>query len=240
MRGELTSLDSLVLVALYALYLRRVAAIGGDSPPAIGVAAELAALPTARRKRWTGGLMLYAAVVILVTAVPFGDSVLATGALVGIEPYLLLQWVVPIATEAPELVVAFVLLTHGRGGQSLAVLLAGAVSQYTLALGTLPAAYALGAGTGPLPLPARERIELFLTIGVALYAIASLVMLRLSRGDSAMMLALFAAQFLLPYTFTRLAVAFAFWVVAVDILVAERRHLPQLLGALRPARGAGR
>ena len=55
---------------------------------------------------------------------------LATGALVGIKPYLMLQWIVPIATEAPELVVAFVLLTHGRGGQSLAVLLAGAVSQY--------------------------------------------------------------------------------------------------------------
>ena len=30
------------------------------------------------------------------------------------------------------------LLSHGRGGQSLAVLLAGAVSQYTLALGTVP------------------------------------------------------------------------------------------------------
>jgi cation:H+ antiporter len=238
LRGELTSFDSVVLVGLYVLYLRRVATIGGDNSPPVGVAAQLAQLPAAQRKRWAGGLMLYAAAVILVTAVPFGDAVLGTGALVGIEPYLLLQWIVPIATEAPELVVAFVLLTHGRGGQSLAVLLAGAVSQYTLALGTLPAVYSLGAGVGPLPLPARERIELFLTIGVALYAIASLVMLRLSRADSGMMLALFGAQFLLPSTYTRLAFALVFWVVAIDVLAAERRQLRPLLEALRPAADA--
>jgi cation:H+ antiporter len=235
MRGELTLLDSAVLVSLYVLYLRRVAAIGGDGPPPVGVAAVLEQMPARQRKRWCAGLLLYAAAVILLTAVPFGDAVLGTGALVGIQPYLLLQWIVPVATEAPELVVAFVLLTHGRGGQSLAVLLAGAVSQFTLALGSVPLAFELGAGTGPLPLPARERIELLLSVGVALYAVASLVMLRLSRGDSALMLVLFAAQFLLPSAITRLAFAVIFWVVALDILWAERRSLPLLFATLRPS-----
>lgn len=235
LRGELTMLDCAVLIGVYVLYLRRVAVIGGDGPPPVGVAEQLANLPAEQRKRWVRGLTLYAAIVILVTAVPFGDSVLGTGALVGIKPYVLLQWVVPVATEAPELVVAFVLLRHGRGGQSLAVLLAGAVSQYTLALGTLPLAYELGVASGPLPLPGRERIELFLTTGVGLYAIASLVMLRLSRGDSAMMLALFTAQFLLPSVYTRLGFAIVFWVVAIDILIAERRNLPLLVATLRPS-----
>ena len=136
----------------------------------------------------------------------------------------MLQWIVPIATEAPELVVAFVLLTHGRGGQSLAVLLAGAVSQYTLALGTLPLAYQLGLGGGPLPLPGRERIELFLTVGVALYAVASLIMLRLSRGDSAMMLVLFTAQFLLPSVFTPAGLRGGLLGRRRGHPVAERRH----------------
>ena len=233
MRGRMTTLDAVVLVGLYALYLRRVAAIGGEGPPPIGIAAQIESLPRELRRRWVGGLMAYSATVILLTAVPFGDAVLGTGTLVGIRPYLLLQWIVPLATEAPELVVAFVLLTHGRGGQSLAVLLAGAVSQYTLALGTVPLAFQLGAGTGPLPLPGRERIELFLSVGVALYAVASLIMLRLSRGDSAMMLVLFTAQFLLPSAFTRFAFAIVFWTVAVDILWSERRHLPLLAATLR-------
>jgi cation:H+ antiporter len=234
-RGQLTLLDSAVLISLYILYLRRAAGAGGESPPPMGVAARLAELPKAQRQRWAGGLMLFAAIVILLTAVPFGDAVLGTGALVGISPYLVLQWLVPVATETPELVVAVVLLMHGRGGQSVAVLLAGAVSQYTLALGTLPLAYLAGLGTGPLPLQPREQIELLLTMGVALYAVAALVTLRLSRGDASLMLALFAAQFFLPTGFTRLVIALVFTALAVDVLIAERQTLRSVLRALRPA-----
>lgn len=235
--GRFTLLDSAVLIGLYVLYLHRAATAGGESPPPLGLAAELAALPREQRRRWVGGLMAYAAVVILVTAVPFGDAVLRSGSLVGIDPYLLLQWVVPVATEVPELVVAFVLLMHGRGGQSIAVLLAGAVSQYTLALGTLPIAFAR---YGALPLPGRERIELLLSVAVALYAVAALISLRLSRGDAAIMLALFALQLVLPFAVTRLALALAFMLVALDILSAERRHLPSLVGAALGRRGARR
>jgi cation:H+ antiporter len=204
------------------------------------VAAALAGLPSSERRRWVAGLMLYAAFVILLTAVPFGNAVLGAGGMIGMSPYLLLQLIVPVATETPELVVSFVLLTHGRGGQSIAVLLAGAVSQYTLALGTLPLAYGIGPAVGPLPLAGRERVELLLTVGVALYAVASLLSLRLSHRDSTIMLALFAGQLLLPSVVTRTLFAVAFWAVAIDVLTAERRRLPGLAGALRPPRPAPR
>jgi cation:H+ antiporter len=231
--GHLTLLDSAVLLSLYVLYVHRAAKAGGEAPAPLGIAAELAELPERERRRWVGGLIVFSAFVILLTAVPFGDAVLGTGRLVGISPYLVLQWLVPVATEMPELVVAFVLLTHRRGGQAVAVLLAGAVSQYTLALGTLPLVYRVGAGTGPLPLRSGERVELFLTVGVALFALAALITLRLKRADASLMLVLFAAQFFLPLGFTRLAIAIVFATVAVDILVSERRRLGPLLRALR-------
>jgi cation:H+ antiporter len=233
LRGGLTLFDAAVLISLYAFYLHRVAGAGGESPEPIGVARRLAELPADQRRRWVVGLMSYSAIVILLTAVPFSNSVLGTGALVGISPYLLLQWLVPVATETPEIVVALVLLMHGRGGQSIAVLLSAAVSQYTLALGTLPVAFHLGAGAGPLPLQPREQLELFLTVGVALYAVAALVRLQLSRGDATIMLMLFALQFLLPNVFTRGVLAVVFLALAVDIFVSERGGLPSLVSALR-------
>ena len=233
-RGGLTLLDSLVLISLYVLYLRLAANAEDDAPPLIGVPAALAELPRSERRRWVAGLMGYSGFVILLTAVPFGDAILTSGALVGISPYLLLQWLVPLATETPELIVAMVLLTHGRGGQSAAVLIAGAVSQYTLALGSLPLAFHAGRGTGPLPMQAREQVELFLTVTVALFAVAALIRLRLSRADASIMLGLFMAQFLLPSVFTRSVIALIFLALALDILVAERRRLPPLLRALRP------
>src|SRR5829696_2943792 len=233
-RGGLTLLDSLVLISLYVLYLRLAANAEDDAPPLVGVPAALAELPRSERRRWVAGLMGYSGFVILLTAVPFGDAILTSGALVGISPYLLLQWLVPLATETPELIVAMVLLTHGRGGQSAAVLIAGAVSQYTLALGSLPLAFHAGRGTGPLPMQAREQVELFLTVTVALFAVAALIRLRLSRADASIMLGLFAAQFFLPSVFTRSVNALIFLALALDILVAERRRLPPLLRALRP------
>jgi cation:H+ antiporter len=113
------------------------------------------------------------------------------------------------------------------------VLLSAAVSQYTLALGTLPVAFHLGAGAGPLPLQPREQLELFLTVGVALYAVAALVRLQLSRGDATIMLMLFALQFLLPNVFTRGVLAVVFLALAVDVFVSERGGLPSLVSALR-------
>jgi cation:H+ antiporter len=231
-RGELTLVDAVVLVSLYGLYLRRVTKADSEGSELIGVAAGLAELPRQARRRWVRGLMAGSGLVIVLTAVPFGDAVLHTGALVGISPFLLLQWLVPVATEMPELLVAIVLLVHGRAGQSVAVLLASATSQYTLALGTLPIAFALGGGKGHLQLGSREQIELFLTVGVALYAVAALLRLRISRGDAGIMLVLFTIQFLLPAVLARLALGVVFLTLAVDILIADRRRLRPVAAAL--------
>jgi cation:H+ antiporter len=108
------------------------------------------------------------------------------------------------------------------------------VSQYTLALGTLPVAFLLGAGAGPLPLQPREQIELILTMGVALYAVSALVQLRLSRGDASIMLMLFSLQFLLPNVFTRGVLALVFTVLALDVFLSERPAVRALVSALRP------
>src|SRR3954470_1111952 len=79
--GHLTLLDSLVLVTLYALYLRLVTSAEGEAAPLVGVPAQLAALPERQRRRLVRALMTYAALVILITAVPFGNAVLGSGAM---------------------------------------------------------------------------------------------------------------------------------------------------------------
>src|SRR3954470_12896242 len=160
LRGHLAWQDSLVLIGLYVVYMHRVSSGSPEPPHLVGIAAELGNLPKHERKRWVVGIMTFSAVAVLVTAEPFAHSVLLTGTTVGVSPYLLVQWIVPLATEMPELVIAFVLITHERAGQAVAVLLSSAVSQWTLALGTLPLAYKAGVGVGPLPLLGREQIEL--------------------------------------------------------------------------------
>jgi cation:H+ antiporter len=178
--------------------------------------------------------MLYSAITVLITAEPFANAVLTAGTRAGISPYLLVQWLVPLATESPELVIAFVLITHDRAAQGVAVLLSSSVSQWTLALGTLPIAYAAGAGKGPLPLLGREQIELLLTMAEALLAVAVLVSLRLRRGDSVLMLTLFVLQLVMPILAIRAALTLVYLVLAVDILASERWAVPMLRRTLWP------
>jgi len=233
LRGHLAWSDAVVLLGLYALYLRRVATGSPEAPHLVGVAAELGKLSQRKRRRWVGGIMLCSACVVLLTAQPFADAVLLTGTTVGISPYLLVQWLVPLATEMPELVVAFVLIRHERAGQAVAVLLSSAVSQWTFALGTLPIAYAAGAGQGPLPLLGREKVELLLTMGQGLLAVAVLVTLRLERRDAVLMLVLFVLQLAMPSVLIRAALTLAYLTLAVDILTSERWAVPTLAHALR-------
>ena len=234
LRGQLAWHDGIVLLGLYVLYLRRIATGAPEPPHLVGVAAELGGLPQRQRRRWVGGIMAYSAVAVLVTAEPFANSVLGAGTMVGISPYLLVQWLVPVATESPELVIAFVLIQHRRAAQGVAVLLSSAVSQWTLALGTLPLAYMAGVGKGPLPLLGREQVEVLLTMGQALLAVAVLVTLRLRRRDAILMLALFVVQLAMPSIVLRAALTLVYLVLAVDILASERWAVPTLAHVLRP------
>jgi cation:H+ antiporter len=233
LRGHLGWPDAVVLISLYVLYLRRVATGSPEPPHLVGVAAELGKLSQRQRRRWVAGIMLYSGCAVLVTAEPFANAVLHTGTTVGVSPYLLVQWLVPLATEMPELVVAFVLIQHERAGQAVAVLLSSAVSQWTLALGTLPVAYMAGAGQGPLPLLGREQVELALTMGQGLLAVAVLVTLRLERRDAVLMLVLFVAQLAMPSVVIRAALTLAYLTLAVDILASERWAMPTLAQSLR-------
>lgn len=233
LRGHLAWQDSIVLIGLYVVYMRRMATGEPEPPHLVGVAAELGSLPKQDRRRWVGGIMAFSAVSVLVNAEPFANSVLMSGAAVGISPYLLVQWLVPLATEMPELVIAFVLVTHQRAGQAVAVLLSSAVSQWTFALGTLPLAYKAGVGVGPLPLLGREQVELLLTMAQGFLAVSMLVTLRLRRADASLMLALFAAQLAIPSVALRTLITLGYLVLAVDVFSSERWAIPTLAQALR-------
>jgi cation:H+ antiporter len=155
---------------------------------------------------------------------------MGAGTMVGVSQYLLAQWLVPIATEMPELVIAFVLVTHHRAGQRVAILLSSAVSQWTLALGTIPLAFAAGAGEGPLPLLGRERVERLLTMGLGLLAVTTLLSLRLRRSDSTLMLALFAVQVAVESVWLRGAITLMYLTLAFDILSSKQAEPVLALG----------
>ena len=217
---------------LYVVYARRVQGTPDEEPAVLGVPAGLVSLPPRHRRPVIAALSLVAGAVVITIANPFADALLATGTSLGIDPYFLIQSAVPVATEAPEFVVVAVLVANRRPAQGLALFLAAAVSQWTLAFGALPLAYLAGGGGTSIPLSANEQLQVGFTIALTLFAVAALVTLRPERVDAALVVGLLAIQFIYPTAFVHVAAAFVLVVFAINLLFDRRRAVPPLFRAV--------
>jgi cation:H+ antiporter len=206
------------------------------SPPSSVCPAGLPTLPPQYRRQQSPGLIGAAAAVVIAIANPFADALLATGTYLGLDPYLMIQSVLPLATEAPEFVIVAVLVVNRRPAQGLALFLASSVSQWTLGLGA-PIAYLAGGGGPSMPLAGREQVELGLTIALTLFAVAALAALRPERADAAIVVGVMAAQFLYPTSFVWFVAALVLLVFAIDLLFDRRCAVRPLYRAVF-ARGA--
>ncbi|MEY2456800.1 MAG: cation:H+ antiporter [Acidimicrobiaceae bacterium] len=218
--------DSVVLLSLFGLYLWRVAKEEQTEPQLIGVSAALGALPQRRRRVVVPVLFLAAAAIVLVSAEPFANGLVDTGARLGVDQFLLVQWLAPLASEAPELIVASLFAWRLRAGDALGTLLSSKVNQWTLLVGSLPLAYLVGGGRHGLQLDARQTEEFFLTSAQALLALAVIIDLRFSRREATALLALFLLQFPFSSTTVRTAFSAVYMIAAIALLVHRRRQLP--------------
>src|SRR3989449_6089393 len=134
--------------------------------------------------------MLGATAIVLSAAGPFATALVQGGRQLGIDEFLLVQWLAPVSSESPEFLVAAVLALRGHQDASLGTLLSAKVNQWTLLVGSLPLAYlAGGGGSGGIVLDARQTEEFILTSAQTLLGFAALIDLRLAVWEA---IALFA------------------------------------------------
>ena len=228
---SLTLIDGVILIALYVVYARRIRGTQ-EEPATIGVPAGLLSLPQRYQRPVIATLIVVAAAVVVVIANPFADALLVSGTSLGMDPYFLIQSVVPLASEAPEFVVVAVLVANRRPAQGLALFLAAAVSQWTLAFGALPLAYLAGGGGTSIPLSANEQLQVGFTIALTLFSVAALATLRPERVDAALVAGVLAIQFIYPTAFVHVAATFVLTVFAISLLLDRRRAVRPLFRAV--------
>src|SRR5207244_664354 len=95
--GQIHLMLGILLLAFFAFYLYRAAtAEHDDEPDLIGPAATIGGLPRPQRRITVTAMFLVSAVVILAAAEPFADSLVAGGQALGIDQFLLVQWLAPL------------------------------------------------------------------------------------------------------------------------------------------------
>jgi len=196
LRQTLTMVDAAVLVTIFAAYVWRLTQAPAHKPELVGVAKWVGSKSRTPRRSWVTAMFALAGIFILCTAEHFAEGLVATGGQLGVDEFLLVQWVAPLASESPELIVACLFAWRLKASDSLGTLLSSKVNQWTLLVGTIPLVFALSATTtNGLPIDTHQRFELLLTAAQSLFAVSILIDLGLTIWGALGLLVLFSAQF---------------------------------------------
>jgi cation:H+ antiporter len=223
--GHIHLILGLALLAWFGLYLYKISRGDVEEVDLIGTAAAIGDLPNRFRRVTVIGLFVVAAAVILLCAEPFANNMVAAGTELGIDRFLLVQWLAPLASEAPEFIIATLFAARGKGTAAIATLISSKVNQWTLLIGSLPLAHLLGGGGLSLTLDSRQVEEVLLTATQTMMGVALILALRFHRASAWALLALFAVQFPLTSTHGRLVLCGIYTALAVAGLIINRRHL---------------
>lgn len=237
LRGHLSLLDTAVMFSLFGVYLYFTSRQPPEKHRVLeGPAAALGALSKLPRRLTTIGIFVYAAGVIFASAEPFAKGLVATGEEIGVNSFILVQWVAPLASEAPEFILAGLMAMRGRHGAAMTILISSKVNQWTLLLGSLPVAFSISGGSlGPMDFDTRQQEEVFLTAGQSLFAVAILVSLSMSRWEAIVLAGLFVTQFAFTDGTIRMGYGIAYTALAAMILVRDIPVMSTFFGAARDA-----
>ena len=245
LKGSIGLIDFVALLVLYGFYLRRTLQLPKvdedeeDEEP--GPGAIIASMSPGSRWTVMGLMAVTAMALIVLSAEPFAESLIQAGRSLGIDEFLLIQWLAPLASEAPEVVVAILFVLDGRARAGLTMVISDKVNQWTLLVGMLPIAMSIGARSlSALPLDARQHEEFFLTAAQSLFALALLLPLRLSLWGALALVSLFVTQLALAFFYQATpereiavltALAWVYLALAVALLVRYIRRVPALARA---------
>ena len=249
LNGGIDILDMLVLVGLYVTYILII--LRGDVDPAeehVGVPAYLQTYPKRHRILTVILLFAYSGLVIFTAVEPFAHGLEELGQNIGVPSFFMIQWIAPLASESPELIVVLYLVNKARSTAGFNALISSKLNQWTLLIGTLVVVHSLALGRyGVLAFDQKQAAEIWITAAQSLFAIAVLVNFEISVREALVLLLLFLSQVVIEFLMIRDAIAIgissyelllvytAIYIVIGVALFVVRRHA--LAGILRHTTG---
>jgi cation:H+ antiporter len=179
LKETVTLIDTVILVSIFIAYTLRISKAPQTEPDLIGPAAWVGAMGKRARRISVLAMFAVAGVVILLVAEHFAESLVETGTELGVSEFLLVQWLAPLASEAPELLVVALYAWRLKTSEALTAVVSSKINQWTL------------------PVEAAQREEVLLTAAQTVFAVALLVNLSISLREAFALFGLFWAQFIL-------------------------------------------
>ena len=221
---------AVVLIGVYLAYLWISSTSESEEPELIGVALVIGSLPVARRRATVVLMFLYAAAVILLAAEPFVHGLIETGVEFGIDEFILIQWIAPLASESPEIIIAVLFTLRSNPQAGLTTLVSSEVNQLTLLVGSITIVFSISAGeVMSFPLDDRQSIEFLLTAAVSAFAIILIAPRVLGARVGLVLLGLFIVHLFFSDPGQRLIFSYIYFGLAIFLIVVDRGRIRQLI-----------
>lgn len=234
LKGSISILDSVVFVSMYAIYAYLTTKTEREEFEPEGVPEYLCSLPVKRRRFNVVLYMLYSGFIIFISVEAFSEGLLGTAEIFGIDSFLMVQWLAPLASEAPEFIVAMYLVRKLRTSAGLNALISSKVNQWTLLIGTIAIIFSISSlHLGALPLDERQLEEVLLTAAQSLFALAVIIDRRVNVYEAIGLLVLFLIQFALPSVHARIMLSIAYIAIAIPYLIIHRKRIVETFEYVR-------
>ncbi|MDZ7747010.1 MAG: sodium:calcium antiporter [Halobacteriales archaeon] len=244
--GGIGALDMGVLVGLYLIYIGII--LKGDvddNDHQVGVPAYFQAKARHIRIPIVLTLFAYSGILIFTAVEPFAHGLETLGQQFGIPSFFMIQWIAPLASESPELIVVAYLVNKARSTAGFNALISSKLNQWTLLIGTLVVVFSIAyGGYSQLPFDAKQSAEIWITAAQSLFALSILINFNISIREAIVLLVLFISQVILEFLIIRgfaipftsrellLGYAVAYLVFALALFVYRRHSLQLLFGRL--------
>lgn len=209
LNGGIDIFDMLFLVGLYITYIAIV--LRGEVKAVeeqVGVPAYLQSFRRPLRISIVIMLFAYSGLMIFTAVEPFAHGLEELGQNIGIPAFFMIQWIAPLASESPELIVVAYLVNKARSTAGFNALISSKLNQWTLLIGTLVVVYSIALGQyGVLEFDQKQAGEIWLTAAQSFFALALLINLEISIREALVLLVLFLSQVFLEFLVIRDLVA---------------------------------
>jgi cation:H+ antiporter len=226
-KNTFTWIDAVALLALYLAYVwvlfhspAHAPEQLDDAPPAARWAYRQ---PGWRRPAAIWGMFVAGGALLIVTAHPFLQSMLAIAATFGVSQFVLVQWVAPFLSEFPEKVSAFYWARRpGRASVALMNMVSSNINQWTVLAAMIPLVYGYSAlhhhGVWmDFHFDDAQRLEVLLTVLQTAVGVLLLANMEFDWLDATIIFVLWLAQFLQPHLREEVAVAYVLWMAILIV-----------------------
>jgi cation:H+ antiporter len=230
-KGSLTIWDGVILILIYAAYLIILQKLPPEDHEEIEdlerIPRAIVLAPRTGRILAIGALFLAGGALIYFSAEPFLASLLALATVAGVPEFVFVQWIAPLVSEFPEMASTLYWARRpDRASMALMNMVSSNINQWTLLPAMLPVIYSISYGApAAIIFDAKQRGELWLTLGQAGIAVMFLLNMELAWWQATALAVLFALPFFNAEAAYIVTWIYFVWIVieCLRILIGGRR-----------------